>query len=149
MKHKGRASNIAHFIPLCMDGPVIFFDGVCNLCNGAVQFIIRYDPKGTFRFSALQNEAAKAMLASHESALEGVDSIILLESGKVYTRSAAALRIARRLNGGWSLLYSLIVLPAFFRDFFYNIIARNRYRVWGEKDRCMVPSPELQQRFLS
>lgn len=149
MKHKGQVSNIAHFIPSCMGGPIIFFDGVCNLCNGAVQFIIRHDPAGTFRFSALQSDAAKQILASRQLALEGVDSIVLLESGKVYTRSAAALRIARRLKGGWSLLYVFSLMPAFMRDFFYNVIARSRYRIWGKQEGCMVPSPELQQKFLS
>ncbi len=149
MKHKGQRSNIAHFVLLCMGEPVIFFDGVCNLCNAAVQFIIRHDPAGTFRFAALQSDAAKQELAGRESQLKGVDSIVLLESGQVYTHSAAALRIAQRLDGGLSLLYILIVLPPFLRDFCYNIIARNRYKIWGKKQDCMVPGPELQRRFLS
>lgn len=133
---------------------LIFFDGVCNLCNQAVQFIIKRDRNDYFRFTALQSEAAIRYLSAHvisqnETNPGEPESILLLENGKVYERSAAALRIARKLNGLWPLCYVLIIIPPFIRDFFYKLIARNRYRVWGSMESCMVPAPELRKKFLS
>jgi predicted DCC family thiol-disulfide oxidoreductase YuxK len=127
---------------------VVLFDGVCNLCNGSVQFIIAHDPVAHFRFAALQSEAARRLLG--ECALSGSlpDSVALIASGQVYTRSAAALRIARRLAFPWPLLYAFIIVPAPLRDIVYDLIARNRYRWFGKRDACMLPTPELRKRFL-
>lgn len=127
-------------------GSVVLFDGVCNLCNAAVRFIIRRDPGGRLRFAALQSEAAAVLLAAQAEPLP--DSIVLVEGGRVFTRSAAALRIARRLRFPWPLLYALIVVPRPLRDAVYGWIARNRYRWFGRSDQCMVPTPELRARFL-
>jgi predicted DCC family thiol-disulfide oxidoreductase YuxK len=149
MKRKVRSLNIAHLVPLCMAQPVIFFDGVCNLCNAAVQFIIKHDKAAVFKLAALQSAAATRLLVNLPENEAAADSILLLENGKVYTRSTAALRIAKRLTGRWKLLYVLILVPRFIRDAVYKLVARNRYRIWGKQDNCMVPAPDLQERFLS
>ncbi|WP_316747498.1 thiol-disulfide oxidoreductase DCC family protein [Pedobacter gandavensis] len=124
---------------------VIFFDGICNLCNHTVQFIINRDQQDYFRFAALQSDAAKAEPAILNN---GLNTIVLLEGGKAYYRSTAALRIAKRLGGLWPMLYGLIIIPPFIRDFFYQLISKNRYRIWGKQDSCMIPSPELKSKFL-
>lgn len=129
--------------------PVILFDGVCNLCNASVQFIIKRDPAEKFRFASLQSSYAKSLLAPL-----GLDpekelfSIILVEQGRLYRRSDAALRIARQLTGLWPIVYALKIIPRFVRDSVYNWIARNRYRFFGKKDECMIPTPSLKMRFL-
>src|ERR1017187_9056949 len=124
---------------------VVLFDGVCNLCNRSVQFIIARDPAAYFRFAALGSEAAQRLLG--ESVLRGPlpDSVALIERGRVYTRSAAALRIARRLRFPWPLVCALIVVPRPLRDQVYDLIARNRYRWFGKRDACMMPTPELRK----
>jgi predicted DCC family thiol-disulfide oxidoreductase YuxK len=127
--------------------PVVLFDGVCNLCNGSVVFIIRRDPRGVFRFAPLQSPAAAALLGERVGALP--DSLVLIENGRVYTQSTAVLRVARRLRQPWPLVSALIVLPAPLRDWLYAWIARNRYRWFGRREVCMVPTPELQARFLT
>lgn len=131
--------------------PVVLFDGVCNLCNGAVQFIIDRDPEGTFRFASLQSERAGALLRAHglEPPAGDPESMVLVDGGRVYQRSSAALRIARRLRGGWGLLYGLMIVPSFVRDAVYRLIARNRYRWFGKSEQCRVPTPELRARFLA
>lgn len=148
MKHKARCPNIGHLVHLRMAHPVIFFDGVCNLCNAAVQFILKHDKAAVFKLAALQSDAARQLLADQPVNAAASNSILLLEDGRVYSRSTAALRIAKRLSGAWRLLYVFIIVPAFFRDFLYDLVARNRYRVWGKQDSCMIPAPELQERFL-
>lgn len=127
---------------------VVLFDGVCNLCNGAVRFIIDHDPAGRFRFAALQSDAGRILLERCGLDPDTFDSIVLVEEGACFTRSTAALRIVRRLSGPWWLLAALVVLPRPLRDFAYDCVARSRYRVFGRRDRCMVPTPELISRFL-
>jgi predicted DCC family thiol-disulfide oxidoreductase YuxK len=129
------------------DHPVILFDGICNLCNNSVRFIIKRDPRGRFRFATLRSAAAESLL---NSAAAGPlpDSIVLVEDRRVYTRSAAVLRILRGLRGAWPLAYALIVIPRPLRDWAYRVVARNRYRWFGKRDSCMVPTPELRTRFL-
>lgn len=148
MKHKARCPNIGHLVHLRMAHPVIFFDGVCNLCNAAVQFILKRDKAAVFKLAPLQSDAAIQLLADQPVDAAASNSILLLEDGRIYRRSTAALRIAKRLSGAWRLLYVLIIVPAFFRDFIYDLVARNRYRIWGKQDSCMIPAPELQERFL-
>lgn len=131
-----------------MQHAIIFFDGVCNLCNASVQFILQRDSKDYFRFSPLQGEAADNYLKSFNINPLDLNTILLLENGRLYKRSAAALRIARHLSGGWSLLHAFMIVPPFIRDFFYQLIAKNRYRLWGRTDACMIPTPELKQKFL-
>jgi len=122
---------------------IVLFDGVCNLCNSSVQFIIKRDTKDYFRFDSLQSYIEKG-----NSLPINEDSIILIENGQFYSRSTAALRIAKRLNGLWKLLYVFIIVPPFIRNAVYDYIARNRYRWFGKQDSCMMPTAEMREKFL-
>jgi len=128
--------------------PVILFDGICNLCNSAVQFVIKRDKKQRFRFASLQSEQGQQVLDEMQYPLTRADSFYLVENGKVFDRSTAALRVVRALQGLWPLLYGFIVVPPFIRDGVYNVIAKNRYRWFGQRNTCMVPTPENRARFL-
>jgi len=127
---------------------IIFFDGVCNLCNGFVQFVIERDKENYFRFSSLQAEAARPYLENCGISPKELGSVVLYENGKCFTRSAAALRILKRLSGGWPALFGFIIIPRFIRDLVYDFIARNRYRWFGKQESCWLPTPELKSRFL-
>ena len=127
---------------------IIFFDGICNLCNGFVQFVITRDPKGQFKFAPLQSATARQLLPDSFFLSNKFDSVILLENGKIYQESTAALRILRRLKGGWPLLYIFILLPSFLRDWVYKLVAKNRYHWFGQRESCMLPTPELKSRFI-
>lgn len=131
-----------------MEKKIILFDGVCNLCNGAITFIIKRDKKDVFRYSPLQSTIGKQLAAKHYIDLDSVDSIILISDNKAVAKSTAALRIAKHLSGGWPLMVVFLVLPAFLRDWVYDFIARNRYKWFGKKDACMIPTPELKSKFL-
>ncbi len=126
---------------------VILFDGVCNLCNRAVQWVIKNDPKGYFQFATRQSEQARPLLAQHGKAA-ATDSLVLLENGKVYTESDAVLRIARKLRQPLPLLYVFILVPPFLRHAAYRFLAARRYRWFGRRKQCMRPAPEHQSRFL-
>ncbi|MEH7252865.1 thiol-disulfide oxidoreductase DCC family protein [Neobacillus niacini] len=126
---------------------IILFDGVCNLCNSSVQFIIKRDPKGRFKFASLQSETGQSLLELHGYDKE-IDSFILIENQRIYLKSSAALRVCRNLNGLWKLLTILRILPAPFRDFFYDVVAKNRYKWFGKKESCMLPTKEMKKRFL-
>lgn len=132
-----------------VNGPIVLFDGVCNFCNASVNFIIERDRKGILKFAPLQSEAGQKFLTEFNLDSPDVDSVILIEDGKAFTFSTAALRIAKRLGGIWSLGYAGIIVPAPIRDFFYKWFARNRYRLFGKKDTCMIPTPEVRSRFLT
>jgi predicted DCC family thiol-disulfide oxidoreductase YuxK len=127
---------------------IVLFDGVCNLCNGAVQFIINRDREGRFSFASLQSAVGQAQLRQFGLSTNAFDTFVLVEGGKAYTRSTAALRIARRLPGAWRLLYGLVIVPRPLRDWVYGLVARNRYRLFGRRDSCMMPTPELKAKFL-
>ncbi len=127
---------------------IVLFDGVCNLCNGAVNHMIRLDKDDRFRFAALQEEAGKKITSEYDIDTSKVDSIILIDNGKAYVKSTAALHIALYLKHLWPLLYGALIIPRFFRDFVYDIIAKNRYKWFGKKDSCMIPTPELLNKFL-
>ena len=126
----------------------ILFDGVCNLCNGFVRFVIARDPAAHFRFAALSSDAATKLLADAGVLGAIPDSIVLVEDGRVYFRSDAPLRIARGLTFPWPLFAAFFVVPRFVRDRVYDFIAARRYRWFGRRDICMVPTPDLKQRFL-
>jgi predicted DCC family thiol-disulfide oxidoreductase YuxK len=129
--------------------PVVVFDGVCNLCNWAVNFIIDRDPAGHFRFVAGQAPEGQALLGPLGAADLAASTIVLVEpDGRLYSRSTAALRIARRLRWPWSLLYAWVVVPRPLRDPVYRLVAQHRYRLFGKRDVCRVPTPELRARFL-
>ena len=131
-----------------MKKQVILFDGVCNLCNSSVQFVIQRDLSGKFNYAALQSAAGQQLLEAHGLPVSDLYSIILIKDGKAYQRSRAALEVARQLSGLWPLLYVFIIVPPFIRNGVYNWISRNRYRWFGKKDECMIPTPELKSRFL-
>ncbi|MFW0716838.1 thiol-disulfide oxidoreductase DCC family protein [Pedobacter sp. N23S346] len=128
--------------------PVIFFDGVCNLCNASVQFAIEHDQKDLFKFTALQGEYAKKVLPQFGIDLNKINSIILVENDQLYTKSSAALKIAKHLNGLWPVLYVFMIIPKFIRDAVYDVIAKNRYRWWEKQESCWVPTPALKSKFL-
>ena len=127
---------------------IILFDGVCNLCNNSIQFIIKRDKKKHFLYASLQSDAAQNLLLQFQLKNSDFDSIILIEKGKVYQKSSAILKIASHLNGLWKLSYGFIIVPKIIRDFVYTIIAKNRYKWFGKKDVCMIPTKELKMRFL-
>ena len=129
-------------------GAIVLFDGVCNFCNGVVNWVIDRDEDGYFKFAALQSEIGQELVAKHGIDRNDTDSIILVEGEKAYTRSTAALRIAKRLNGIWSWGYALIAVPAPIRDLFYRLFAKYRYRLFGKRDACLMPTPEIRTRFL-
>jgi predicted DCC family thiol-disulfide oxidoreductase YuxK len=128
--------------------PVILFDGVCNLCNHSVAFVIRHDPRGRFRFASLQSPTGQALLRRHGMDAANVFSVILVDGGRAFSRSPAAIRIAAELSGVWRLGAALWVIPRPVRDWMYEVVARNRYRWFGRRDACMMPTPELRARFL-
>lgn len=132
------------------DHPLILYDGVCGLCNRSVQFVIKRDPQAHFRFAPLQSDLAKQLLANDPASAANGDlaSVILIESGKIYHRSTAALRIAAHLNAAWPLLSALRLIPRPLRDAAYNFIAQHRYQWFGKQETCQLPTPAQQNRFL-
>jgi predicted DCC family thiol-disulfide oxidoreductase YuxK len=131
-----------------MTHPVILFDGVCNLCNASVQFIIKRDSKSVFRFASLQSAIGQNLLRQAGLDTQLLYSVMFMYQGKVYQRSRAALEIAWRLGGLWSLFYVFILIPPFIRNAVYNWVARNRYRWFGVQQTCMMPTPDMKARFL-
>lgn len=127
---------------------IILFDGVCNLCNSSVNYVIDHDPDGYFKLGALQSETGKLYLERYDLGNEEIQTVILIENKKAYTRSTAALRIAKRLQGPVKLAWIFIILPRFIRDPLYNHIARNRYKWFGKREQCRVPTPDLKSRFI-
>ncbi|HEU0013724.1 MAG TPA: thiol-disulfide oxidoreductase DCC family protein [Longimicrobium sp.] len=130
-------------------GPIVLYDGVCGLCDRSVQLILRNDRRGRFRFAALQSDAGRALLEKFGLSPEALDSVVLVEGDQAWRRSRAALRIARRMDAPWPLLWPLTIVPRPVADFFYNLVAKNRYRIFGKLDACMIPPPEVRERFLS
>lgn len=131
-----------------LNNPIILFDGVCNLCSGLVQFTIRRDPNGVFKFASLQSDMGESYLRKFNMPNEDYSSFILIEGERYYLKSTAILRYFKRLSGFWPLLYLLIIIPRFIRDYFYDIVARNRYKWFGKKEICFVPTIDLKDRFL-
>lgn len=131
------------------DQRIVIFDGVCNLCNGAVAFIIARDPARRFRFAPMQTDAARALIERHYAPDAELDTFLLIKDGACLARSDAALAIARELSRPWPLLGVLAIVPRPVRDAAYNLIARRRYRLFGRRDTCMTPGPDVRDRFLS
>ncbi|HMH24885.1 MAG TPA: thiol-disulfide oxidoreductase DCC family protein [Puia sp.] len=129
-------------------GLVVLFDGVCNLCNRSVQFIIRRDPQARFHFASLQSAVGQGLLEKFHLPDHHLSSFVLIEGERIFTRSSAALRVLKHLGGGWKLLYAFWIVPPFIRNGVYDWIARNRYRWFGRQDACWIPTPELKERFL-
>ncbi|HEY5124496.1 MAG TPA: DCC1-like thiol-disulfide oxidoreductase family protein [Ignavibacteria bacterium] len=127
---------------------LILFDGVCNFCNSSVNFIIRRDKKNIFRFASLQSETGQKCLSEFNFSQTEFDTIILIEKGELYTRSTAALRIAKSIRGIWKLFYIFIIIPRPIRNYFYDLLSRNRYKWFGKRYACRIPSEEEKNRFL-
>jgi predicted DCC family thiol-disulfide oxidoreductase YuxK len=127
------------------DHPVLFFDGVCNLCNSSIDFVVRHDKKRRYRFAPLQGSTAAHAIPGQ---VEALDSFVLAENGRIYLRSTAALKVMAGLGGIWSLAKALLWIPAPLRDAVYRLIAKNRYRWFGQKDTCRLPTPEERALFL-
>ena len=131
-----------------MSQKIILFDGVCNLCNGAVQFVIKHDRRSVFKFAAIQTEEGKKLLQKFNIDPAKTDSLILIANDKAYIKSTAALQIARHLDKAYPLIYVFTIIPAFMRHAVYDLIARNRYNWFGKRESCMMPTAELNSRFL-
>jgi len=127
---------------------ILLFDGVCNLCNRSVQFIIRIDKKERIRFAPVQSIPGQSLLKKYSVDPTVIDSVVYLSGEKVFLKSTAVLRILKDIGGGWKILYAFIIIPEFIRDFFYDLIAKSRYRIFGRRDSCMVPSDDINRRFL-
>ncbi len=128
--------------------PIILFDGVCNLCDNSVRFVIKNDGRNSFKFGALQANNVQEFLKQKNSKFSNIDSILLVTEHKIYTKSSAALTIAKKMKNRYSLLYIFYIIPKTIRDVFYDFIAQNRYKWYGKKDACMIPSKELQDKFI-
>ena len=128
--------------------PIVLFDGVCSLCNGAVRFILSRDPGGALRFASLQSVYGQSQLARFDLPQDDFDTFVLVERDQFYTRSTAALRALAYLTFPWSLARVLIFVPRFIRDAVYDWVARNRYDWFGKVDLCPLPTPEQQTRFF-
>ncbi len=117
---------------------LILFDGVCNLCNGFVNFLIVRDKGNRFQFGSLQSEKVKAILSHYNFSTENISTVILIEDNRLYSQSTAVLKIVRKLNGAWALMYAFIIIPKPIRDLLYKFVAKNRYKWFGKKDVCMI-----------
>ncbi|MBK8710963.1 MAG: thiol-disulfide oxidoreductase DCC family protein [Niastella sp.] len=129
--------------------PIIYFDGICILCNKAVRFVIKHDPQGYYKFMPLQSTTGQKLLATLQQKPGTINSFFLDEGDKIYSKSTAALRVARNLSGPVKWLYGFIIVPSFIRDWIYEFISKNRFRWFGKRDRCMVPGKDISQRFLN
>lgn len=126
---------------------IILFDGECNFCDQSVQFIIKRDKKALYSFASLQSEVGQQLVNTYQVPAN-LDSLILIKNNSYYTMSSAALRICRHLSGGWKLFSLLLLIPKPIRNYFYKIIAKNRYKWFGKKETCMLPTLEMKKRFL-
>lgn len=127
---------------------VILFDGVCNVCDGFVQFVLKRDKKGLFYFASLQSDIAQQLLVKHNVQVKELSTVVLIDGDKVYTHSDVALIVGKDLGGICRLFYSFRILPKGFRDKAYDLFAKNRYRLFGKKEVCMLPKREWHSRFL-
>lgn len=128
--------------------PILLYDGVCNLCSGAVKFVIKNDPKDRFYFASLQSETGKGIMRNHELDANEMDTFVFIKDDVVFIRSSAALHLFREMGFPWNLSYALILVPGQVRDAVYKFISRHRYKWFGKKDSCMVPDEKIKGRFL-
>ena len=129
-------------------GPILLFDGVCNLCNSLVRFIVKRDHDAKIRFAPLQSPAGQLFLKKFDADLDDIDTVVYITGNKYFIKSTAILQLLKDFGGGWQLFYGFIIIPKFIRDFFYDLIARTRYRTFGKTDKCMVPAEDIKERFL-
>jgi predicted DCC family thiol-disulfide oxidoreductase YuxK len=128
--------------------PIILFDGVCNFCNSAVNFTLKRNTKANIFFAPLQSAAGQKLLQQHNLPANSMESFVFIEKDKPYKQSTAALKVCKHLRGLWPLCYGLIIVPTFLRDGIYSWIAKNRYKWFGKKETCMIPTPQVKARFL-
>lgn len=128
--------------------PIILFDGVCNFCNGAVNFAIKHDKKGTIKFAPLQSAIGLQLLKQYNLPTDEMNSFVFIDNNTAYTQSTAAIKVCGYLNGLWPMCKGFLIVPKFIRDGLYNWIAKNRYKWFGEKESCMIPTPDVRARFL-
>lgn len=128
--------------------PVLLFDGVCNLCNRWVQWVLLHDRQQRFRFAALQSETGQRLLLHAGLSAQNLDTVVLVDGDRIFTRSDVALAVVQRIGGIWALFAVLKVIPRPVRDALYDLVARYRYRWFGKKQSCMIPQPEWKDRFL-
>ena len=128
--------------------PILFFDGVCNLCSNSVQFVLKHNRQGNIRFASLQSHFAKQKLESFDLPKDYLQSLVLIESGEVYVKSDAALRLSTHLNGIWSIGSAFLIVPRFIRDGVYDFVAKHRYNWFGKAETCWIPKPEWKERFV-
>jgi predicted DCC family thiol-disulfide oxidoreductase YuxK len=127
---------------------IILFDGVCNLCNGLVKFIIRRDREGKIRFAHLQSGYAQTLLKEYSLNPDDMDTVVYISDDRYFLKSSAILRLLNDLGKGWRFFYGFKIIPRFIRDFLYDLIAGSRYKIFGRRDSCMAPSPDIAKRFL-
>lgn len=127
---------------------IVLFDGVCNLCNGAVNFLIDHDTSNVLHFASLQSDFGQEVLKDYGMKTNDFDTFVFLKNGKLFTRSQAALEVLHQLGGSWASLYLFRFVPSFVRDGIYKLVAKNRYRLFGQRDACRMPTPELKAKFL-
>ncbi len=127
---------------------ILLFDGVCNLCNGIVQFTIKRDPKAKFKFASLQSESGQSLLKQFGLPTDDFNSFVYINGEKCFLKSSAGLHVLKELGGIWKVFYIFIIFPRPFRDFVYNLIAKTRYKIFGKRDTCIVPTPDIKLRFL-
>lgn len=130
------------------DKTILLFDGYCNLCHSSVQFVLKHEKKSDLYFSSLQSTLGIELLNEYSIDPKETDSLVLIENNKAYTKSSAALRLAKHLKGIYPLAFGFMFVPSFIRNSVYDFIARNRYKWYGKKDSCMVPDPDMNKRFL-
>ncbi len=128
---------------------IIIFDGICNFCNSSVNFIIERDHKNSFKFAPMQSEIGQQMLAAHNISSDNIDTFLLVKNNEALIKSDAAIAITKELKRPWNHLIILRTIPRPIRDYFYSLIARNRYQWFGKREHCMIPTPELQDKFLT
>lgn len=131
-----------------MNKQIVLFDGVCNFCDSTINFVIDKDPKGVFNYASLQSKEGEKLLIKFGLDTKDYDSFVLVDGEQFYTKSSAALRVAKQLGGLWPILYGFMIVPKFIRDGVYSLVAKNRYKWFGQKDECMIPSPEVRERFI-
>ena len=131
-----------------MENNILLFDGVCNLCSGFVQFVLRNEKGGEIKFASLQSGIGEQILKQYKVSQKGLESIVFVQDGKAYEKSEAIIKISNLLNRPWSFLPFFRILPVAFRDFIYDIVASNRYRVFGKKEVCWIPDPKWKKRFI-
>lgn len=142
------SNDLKNIEEIIKNQPIILFDGICNLCNHSVQLVIKKDKKNKFLFAPLQSDNVIVYLKKQSKDLSNIDSIFLATEKKLYTKSSAALTIARGLTGLYPLLYIFYIIPKPLRDLVYDYIAKNRYKWFGKEESCMMPTPELKKKFL-